>query len=392
MTPEPMAAEGGHVNPCKLLLVANTDWYLYNFRLSLARLLRDRGWEVGLVSPKGDYADALRAEGFRWMEIPMRRSGRFIPQETLTTARIVGLYRRERPDLVHHFTMKSVLHGSIAARMVGIPAVINSITGLGYLYLGHGIAAWSARLVAEPFLRFGLRHSGCRVIFENSSDRDFFVARHLVGEARAIVIEGVGVDLSHYKLGPEPEGLTTVLMACRVLRDKGVGEFVDASRILKSSGKQYRFVMVGAPDPGNPRSIPEDEINRWTKEGVIEWWGQRSHMPEVYAGCHIVALPSYSEGLPTVLIEAAASGRPIVATDIPGNRSVVNSGENGYLVPVGDAQALAKAILTLAEDPHLRAKMGLRGRQRAEEEFDQRAINQRTLEVYESVGFASLST
>lgn len=369
----------------KLLLMANTDWYLYNFRLPIAQRMREMGWEVVLASPEGDYASQIQARGFRWLPIQMSRHGVSILPEWRTLRQITDTYRLEAPDFVHHFTMKPVLYGSLAARRVDIRYVVNTVAGLGYLFGSRRYDMRVARVLLRPLFRHALSGERVRVVFENEADRDYMVARRFVPERRTSVIQGAGVDLERFHPSPEPSGPCNVTMASRLLWDKGVEEFVEAARIVHDQDPGVRFVLVGEPDPGNPSSVPKARIEAWVGEGLIEWWGRRSDMPAVYAQSHIVVLPSYTEGVPTVLLEAAASGRPVVATDIPGCRAAVKDGETGILVPPRDSQALAKAIGRLIHDPRRRREMGRRGRQLMEQRFDQQHIIDATIEVYEGL-------
>jgi glycosyltransferase involved in cell wall biosynthesis len=370
------------MSPGKILLVANTDWYLYNFRLSLARFLRQQGWEVVLVSPAGSFVPELSAEGFRWIEWNVGRRTMSPPREAQAVAGLVRIYRAERPDLVHHFTIKPVLYGSIAARYARVPAVVNSVTGLGYVFLQEGWRGGFIRSLVLPFYRFAFSHPRLRVIFENEQDQATFIRLHLVKDTHSTVIRGVGVNADYFLPVAEPEHeIPLVVFPARMLLDKGLQNLVDAARLLK--GKTcVRFALVGDVDPGNPSTVEELELRAWEQEGLVEWWGFQKDMRSVYQNCNIVTLPSLGEGLPTVLIEAAACGRSIVATDVAGCRDVVTDGVNGLLVPPNQPEALAQAIETLALDPELRRRMGAASRQIALETFTDRQVNQETYAVY----------
>ena len=377
--------EGVIPEPRRVLLIANTDWYLYNFRLSLARSLREAGWETTLISPPGPYTARIQESGFRWLPLPIERAGMSPLMEWATLLRVWRLYRKERPLLVHHFTVKPVLYGSLVARCLGVPAIVNSITGLGHLFLTH---TWSVNLLRRVVLllyRLLFRSSKVRVIFENTSDLQFFLQHGVIRSRQASIIQGVGVDLDRFRPTSEPDGVPVVIQVSRLLWEKGIAVFVEAARKLHEKGVRARFVLVGNPDPGNPSSITQDVLMRWAEEGFVEWWGHRDDMPEVFAGCHIVALPSYGEGVPTVLLEAAACARPVVATDIPGCREVVRHGETGILVAVGDSDALAEALEALIRAPDVRARMGALGRKRAENDFSQKMIASQTIAVYEKL-------
>jgi glycosyltransferase involved in cell wall biosynthesis len=370
----------------KIILFANTDWYLYNFRLPLAKALRARGADVTLLSPPGEYAARLQAEGFRWLAFPLNRKGMNPLAELVTILRLRRLYRRERPDLVHHFTVKPVLYGSLAARLAGIPAVVNSITGLGYLFLGGGTRRRLLRTLARMLYRVSL--GGTRVIFQNEDDRRAFLDLRLVRPEQADLVPGSGVDVTRFVPAPEPAGTPVVLLAARLLWDKGVGEFVEAARRLTV---RARFVLAGDPDADNPAAVPPEQLRAWQEEGVVEWQGWQDDMPAVLAGASVFCLPSYREGLSKTLAEAAACGRAIVTTDVPGCRDVVAHGVNGLLVPPRNADALAEAIAALLADPSLRRKMGAAGRRIAEEHFSIEHVVGATLAVYRQTGLKGLS-
>ncbi|MCX6033378.1 MAG: glycosyltransferase family 4 protein [Chloroflexi bacterium] len=367
----------------KILLFANTDWYLYNFRLELAEALRTRGDEVVLVSPGGAYAPRLQELGFRWVYFPLARRRLNPLVELSTILRLVSLYRREKPDLVHQFTVKCVLYGSLACFLLGIHSVVNSVEGLGYVFTeGGGARRWLRGLV-KLIYRLVLRPTW--VIFLNPDDRLFFLKNHLVNPKRMVMIRSTGVDIRKFTPRPELTGIPLIILPARLLWDKGVGEFVTAARHLRAAGLRARFACVGDIDDGNPGSVHVPQLQAWEKEGVIEWWGWKENMEDVYAQASIVCLPSYyREGLPKALIEAAACGRPIVASDMPGCREVVRHGENGLLVEARDASGLAEALDYLIKNPNIRAKMGAGGRKIAEEEFSLELIIPQTLAVYKS--------
>jgi glycosyltransferase involved in cell wall biosynthesis len=369
----------------KILVVANTDWYIYNYRLALASKLRESGWEVVLVSPPGRYLPRIKARGYRWIPICLNRRGVLPYQEVRSILELARLYDQEEPDLVHHFTLKPVLYGSIAARWRGCGAIVNSVAGLGYLFQSRSLWMRIIRTTIAPLFRYALAGSEVRVIFENEEDRSFFIRRGFVSDWKTRVIQGVGVDLERFRPAMEPAGEIRILMASRLLWDKGVREFVEAARLVEKRRPSVRFILVGEPDAGNPSSIEEGVIRAWVEEGLLEWWGHRQDMPDVYHQAHIIVLPSYSEGVPTVLMEASASGRPVIASNIPGCKAVVREGETGILVPVRDAETLAHAMEVLIENCQLRREMGLKGRKLMERQFDQKMMNTRTMGVYEQL-------
>jgi glycosyltransferase involved in cell wall biosynthesis len=291
------------------------------------------------------------------------------------------LYRQENPDLVHQFTVKCVLYGSLTCHLLGIRSVVNSVTGLGYVFMEGDGRSWLRGLI-KLFYRLVLRSTW--VIFQNPDDRTIFLENHLADPQRAALIRGSGVDVRRFFPQPESPGIPLIILPARLLWDKGVGEFVEAARQFHADGQRARFALVGDCDNENPASVQESQLLAWVKEGVIEWWGWREHMEEVYANASIVCLPSYREGVPKTLIEAAACGRPIVASNVPGCREVVRNGENGLLIEARDASGLAKALGYLIQNPNIRAKMGAIGRKIAEEEFSLELIIPQTLAVYKS--------
>lgn len=368
----------------KLLLVANTDWYLYRFRLALARFLRGQGLEVVLVSPRGSFAPLIQAAGFRWVEWEVGRQSVNPFGELRALLSLMRIFRREKPALVHLHTIKPVLYGSLAARLTRVPAVVRSITGRGYVFLGQDTQARLLRPLVKGLYRFLLYSGAGAAIFENETDRQYFLDRKLVRPGAAYLIEGVGVDVEYYHLLPEPPGKPVILLAARLLWDKGVGTLVEAARLLHDR-MDVRVVLVGEPDEGNPARIEVQTLNRWVEEGCVEWWGWQGEMRSVYAACTVVTLPSLGEGIPTVLLEAAACGRPIVATDVPGCRDVVQEGVNGLLVPPDDPAALAEALGKLLAKKGLRRRMGTAGRKLVEERFSDARVNAETLVVYRSL-------
>jgi len=366
----------------KIILAANTDWYLYNFRRTLALYLRDQGYEVTLLSPTGTYVSILQQDGFRHINWHVGRQSVTPWNELPALVSLLKIYRQERPDLVHHHTIKPVLYGSLAARMAGLSGLVNSITGRGYVFLSKEPKAWLLKGIARPLYRAAFNHPNQAAIFENEEDRQYFIGEKIIPAAKTWLISGVGVDTHRFTPVPEPAGIPVVLLSSRLLWDKGVGVLVEAARLLRKT-TPVRVVLVGAPDPGNPASIPEEQIKAWVSEGVIEWWGWQSDMNAVYQQCTLFTLPTmYGEGLPTALLEAAACGRPLVASDMPGCRSIVIDQLNGLLVPPGDPVALAQALAKLLADADLRGRMGAASRQLVLEKFTVEKVNQATLAIY----------
>jgi glycosyltransferase involved in cell wall biosynthesis len=338
---------------------------------------------VLLVSPDGPYGPRMQAMGIRWLSFPLVGHGLNPLTEIQAVVRLLRLYRRENPDLVHHFTVKCVLYGSLACHLIGMRSIVNSVTGLGYVFMdGGGSRRWLRGLI-KLFYRLVLRRTW--VIFQNPDDREVFLESHLVDPGKVTLIRSSGVDTQRFFPQPEPSSVPLVILPARMLWDKGVGEFVAAARTLRRQSIKARFALVGDSDDENPASVHSSQLREWEKEGVIEWWGWKENMEQVYAQAAIVCLPSfYREGVPKVLIEAAACGRPIVTTDMPGCREVVRHGENGFLIPVRDAGALAKALLDLIKSPSTRREMGITSRIIAEKEFSMELVISQTLAFYQS--------
>jgi len=371
----------------RIVLFSNTAWYLYNFRLPLAKALRQRGDEVIFLSPpseEGDYDQRLLNAGFRWMPFEFSRKGMNPLQDGMSIFRLARLYRGLQPDLVHQFTIKPVLYGSMAARMARIPHVVNSITGLGYIFADPSLKVKIVRQLVKLLYKFGTR--GALMIFQNPEDQELFVSKGWTSPRRSALIRGSGADTARFQPSPIPTGVPVVVMAARLIYDKGVTDFVEAADLLKQRGVKARFQLVGTPDLDNPNSVRPDEIQAWEQAGLVEYLGWQEDMAPVYQSAAIICQPSaYREGVPKTLLEAAASARPLVATDIPGCREIVRPGENGFLVPVHDAPALANALQTLIESPELCAQMGLKGREIVEHEFSQDINISQTIEVYRAL-------
>jgi len=373
----------------KLLLFANTEWYLYNFRRSLALALRDAGHEVVCVSPPGEFGERLRALGLRWVPAPMQRTSLNPLREVVLLRWLRRLVAQEHVDLVHNFTIKCAVYGSLAARLArrapGVPARINAVAGMGYVFISDDLKARVLRPVVRSLMRTAFDGEGARLILQNPDDVALFEGARLVDHRNVRLIQGSGVDCERFR--PQERrapasGRFRVLLAARLLWDKGVGEYVEAARELRAQGRPIDFVLAGDSDPGNPAAVDEARIRAWADEGLIEWRGHVDDMPALFHSVDAMVLPSYREGLPKALIEAGACGLPLVTTDVPGCREVVLDCIDGLVVPVRDARALAAAISRLHDDTALRQRLGIAARERVISQFDERIVLRRTLEVY----------
>lgn len=365
-----------------LVLVITEDWYFWSHRRALARGALEDGFQVTLVSRFAALRERIEAESIRTVDLPFGRLGRNPFAEGVAVGRMVALYRRLRPSVVHHVAIKPVLYGSLAARIVGVPGVVNAIAGLGYAFTGSTPIARVIRGVATTGYRAALRGSNVVTIFQNDEDRSHFVRARMVPPEQTALIRGSGVDLVRFRPVARERDVPVLLYAGRMLWSKGIGEIVEAARLLRRANVPFRLELAGDPDEANPESIPEDTLRRWEEEGIVRWRGQKDDMAAVLSSADVVVLASRREGVPKILLEAAGAGLPIVATDVPGCREVVEHERNGLLVPLDNREALAEALGRLLTDVALRRRMGDASRRKAEAEFDERRVVTETLALY----------
>ncbi|GAB3448856.1 glycosyltransferase family 4 protein [Insolitispirillum peregrinum] len=366
-----------------LLFVVTEDWYFCSHRLPMARAARAAGFDVAVATRVNRHGATIEAEGFRLFPLrELHRQGKNPLQELKAIAELWALYRRERPDLVHHVAMKPVLYGSLAARLAGVGNVVNAMAGLGFVFTARSLKARILKPVISAAFRFLLRRAGSVLLVQNKDDRQHFLDAGLVPAQAVTLIPGSGVDISAFTPTPEPPGTPVALFVGRLLWDKGLGELVAAARLVRDSGVPLRVQIAGDRDPANPACIPETVLAGWAEEGVVEFLGRRNDIATLWAGAHIAVLPSYREGMPKSLLEAAACGRPLISTNVPGCRALVQDGENGLLVPARDARALAQALQRLADDPDLRREMGAVARQQAETIYSEQAVGAAVVALY----------
>jgi len=366
----------------KLIFFITEDWHFCTHRLPLAKAAIKAGFDVILLTNVQSHGDIIRSEGIKVIPLELQRLSMNPLRELGILVRILKIYRSEKPDIVHHVAMKPVLYGSIAAYLAGIPRVVNALAGLGYLFISENRIARVLRACIKRLFSYFLNKNESCLILQNPDDANMLVANGIIDEKRIFLIRGSGVNVSLFVPKPETKQPIAVILPARMLRDKGVVEFVEAASILKSQGCLARFILVGSPDPENPTAISEAQLIKWQQEKLVEWWGNRSDMPEVLEQAHVVCLPSYREGLPKALLEAAACGRPIVTTDVPGCREIVRHGVNGFLVPARDSNSLAVALCKLIEDRDLRQQMGAKGREIVLNEFSEDMVVAEILAVY----------
>jgi glycosyltransferase involved in cell wall biosynthesis len=367
----------------RVLFVLANDWYFYWHRLVLAERIAAAGYDVHVATPSGRFCDPIITAGIPHHPIEIDRQGLNPLSDAATIKRLANVYRELRPDLVHHVAVKPIIYGTIAAKISGVPAIVNAMAGTGYLFVSRQLLARLIRPGVKIAFRFLLNGRNSRVILENGDDRNALIAARLMRPDRGVVMPGCGVDTEAFKPTPPPPGPPLVVLAARLLSYKGVAEFVCAARTLKDRGLRARFALLGDGDPGNPASVPAERLRLWQDEGVVEWLGWQDDVAKVFAQAHIVCLPSHGgEGVPRSLLEAAACGRPIVATDVPGCRDIVHDGDNGFLVPPRQVAPLADALARLIGDSELQQRMGARGRARAVAEFSVDIVARETLQLY----------
>jgi len=381
----------------KFVFFANTDWYLYNFRLSTALRLKDRGAEVVMLSPPGDFGARFAEHGIRWVTLAMDRASLNPVREALTIRQLVRILRAEQPDLLHNFTVKCAVYGAFAARAAKVPAVVNAVAGMGYVFTSNRPKARALRPIVKALMRSTLGGGHSRLILQNPDDAEAFVASRLVPSRMIRVIRSSGVDT--HRFSPAPRIATQrkpmrVLLAARLLWEKGIREYIQAAGLLKQQGRGIEFLLAGTPDPGNPRSVAHRDVKQWVDEGLVDWLGHVEDMPGLLNSVDVMALPSYyREGVPKSLIEGAASGLALITTNQPGCREVVTQhGIDGLHAEPRDAQSLAGLLATLDDDRELLQRLGDRARQRALTDFDERLVIENTFKVYGELLRAPLQT
>lgn len=369
----------------KILFLTTEDFSFWSHRLALARAAKKEGADVLIMTRSGEYRSRLEKEGFRIIPWRISRSSLNPFRELCSFLQVLKAYLLERPDLVHHIALKPIIYGGMAARFCGSIPAMHTVTGLGHAFINATRPMLVLRRVLSSVLAWVFSAPNCKIMVQNDDDRDFVVRERIALPEKTVVIPGFGVDIEKFVPRPESSDTPVVMLPARMLWEKGVREFVEAAAELHERGALVRMVLVGAPDVNNPGCIPETQLEEWAKSGVVEWWGQCDNMPPILCQSHVTCLPSYREGLPKVLLEAAACGRAIVTTNAPGCSAVVRHSENGVLVPIKDSQALATAILGLLQNDDLRRQMGAAGRERAVNEFSDERIARQVLEVYQEL-------
>lgn len=369
-----------------IILVLNGISFFLSHRLPIAIELKRQGYEVHIVCPDAA-PESFAQQGFTYHQVEMSRKGMNPLAEFLVIRKLYKLFRQVKPDLVHLVTIKPYLYGGIAARLAGVPGVVSAVAGLGIIFSQSNAKNKLLRTVLYPLFKFAFGHKNQNVIFQNNDDKQALVDWIHLPQYKTTVIRGAGADLNLYPYLEETNNNPPIVaFAARLLKDKGVEQFVEASRLLQERGVAAKFWLIGEPDLGNTNTVTKQQLDAWQKAGLVECLGYRTDIPQLFTQANIVSLPSfYGEGLPKVLIEAAACGRAVVTTDWPGCRDAITPNETGLLVPIKDPVALADAIQRLIEDQDLRLAMGRAGRELAEKVFAIEKVVAQHMKIYEQL-------
>lgn len=369
----------------KLIFVVTEDWYFYSHRRPMVAAAQDCGFDVAVITTVDKHRAAIEALGVEVIPFAFARKSLNPFRALGQIGRLKRIYRAEKPALVHHIAMKPILFGSLAAWFAGVPCVVNAFAGLGYLFNASSLLALLLRLgLYLPFFAV-LRRRNTWLLFQNKDDLATLQRQGLAVPARARVIRGSGVDINTFAVQPRPpsqDGFSCVY-AGRMIGIKGLQTLKEAFEVLKTRAPQVRLKLYGSPDPANPGSWSERDLRLWAESDNVAYEGRAVDMVPVWAAADMAVQASYGgEGVPKSLLEAAACGRPLVATDVPGCREIVKDHVNGFLVPPCDAQALADAIARLANEPELCAEMGAESRKMAEQDFSAEAVRTQTAAFY----------
>lgn len=373
----------------KVILVANTSWYLYNFRLPLLKELRSAGYTVEAIAPHDEYTHLIQHEGFKIHHWVVTRSSINPFLEMRALADLAKLYRRERPDLVHHFTIKACVYGTLAAKSSRIYRVVNSITGLGHLFVGRRKRTRLLRRALKPVYKAVFTAKRSTVVFQNAEDQERLIQLGITDGERARLIHGSGVDIEHFKPTEDSAGKfhdpVKLLFPSRLIKEKGIYDVLKAFLALRENGEAIELLIAGDIDDGNRSSLSKEDLSALRNDSQIKLLGHVNDMRSLYANSDIIILPSWREGLSRSLIEAAAMERAIVTTDVPGCREVIDHGDSGLLIPPKDPRSLELAITLLLQQPDLARRLGKQARQKVFNEFQVSLVNEKTLGQYKEL-------
>lgn len=385
----------------KIAIISNTDWYVWQFRKGLLKSLKERGHDVFAISPEGDYVRLIESLGVVHIPIIVAGKGMNPLKDLKIFLDLFKIFKREKFDLIHTFTIKPNIYGTIAGRLAGIPVIICSIEGLGYVFsaVQNNLKMHAVKIIASLLYKIAFRYSS-RVLFLNQDDLEYFFSKRLVDMKKTQIIKSCGVNLTEYSPFAM-DGITinrlkqelsingnkvVITMVSRLMWEKGVREFIEAAKILTAKYPEVFFLLVGGIDKENPSAISENYLYEAEHKGYLKWLGHRDDIANILAISDIVTLPSYyREGVPKVILEAMAMSKPIVTTNNVGCKDTVEEGKNGFLVPVRDPVALAGGIERLIKNKSMRIDFGKHSRQLAEREFDENIVIDKTIKIYEAL-------
>ena len=367
----------------KLVFFVSEDWYFYSHRLPLAIAAKKEGFDVYLITKKVSHSELIKEHGINVVNLDLNRGKISLISDFLMFIKLIKILQKIKPDIIHNVALKPILYGNIATLILGINSSVSSFAGLGYIFISDTLIARTINFILRVLFRSTLNRNNNRVIFQNMDDLNLMIDKNFISKNITTIIRGSGVDKKQFRYSVENNETRNIVLASRLLWDKGIGEFVKASEIIRNKNyKNIRFIIVGKLDDQNPSSISKRNILHWQEKKLIEWWGFNDDINKVYQQSNIVCLPSYREGLPKSLIEAAACGRAIVTTDVPGCREIVKDKYNGFLVPPKNAKLLAEAILDLINDNSLRNKMGKNGLKYFQNNFTIENIVSQHIKIY----------
>jgi glycosyltransferase involved in cell wall biosynthesis len=369
----------------RLLFIVSEDWYFVSHRLHLAQAALRVGYEVGLITRVSSQRDAIESAGITVIDWNIIRRSGHPWQEFKSLVHLWRGIRSFQPDIVHAVAVKPVVYAALACRFSGVKARVSALGGLGFIFSSSKKSARLLRPFIVSLFRFALGGKKSLLILQNPDDSKLLLSAGVISKKQMRLIRGAGVDTDAFAPAQILVKNPMIILPARMLWDKGVGEFVDAARHIKAQKPNVRFVLVGTPDNHNPESVPFEQLTKWNEQCIVEWWGRMDNMPEVYRQSSIVCFPSYREGLPKSLLEAASCGLPIVTYDVPGCREVVKDQVNGFLVPLWDSQRMIKALMELLDNPDLCAQMGKAGREMVLNEFSQELVADQTMKVWDEL-------
>jgi glycosyltransferase involved in cell wall biosynthesis len=368
----------------KLIYLAADDGYFCSHRMGLAKAARQT-FDVAVATPFTQHKQSIEQQEIKTLPFDLRRGDKNVLKDIRSIRQIRRIYKSEKPSIVHHIAVKPILYGTLACVFLKKkPKIINAFTGMGHLFTGDKFSTRIIRRLVINYLRIVAHLTKCTFIVQNSDDYELLLKEKIVSKERLYLIRGSGVDTDFYQSSIADGEKIKILCVCRMLKDKGIYELIEAAKILQHNEINAEIVLAGDPDPANPSSLTKEELQSWHNAGIINWLGHQTDIKSLWQNAHIAVLPSYREGLPKSLLEAAAAGKPIVTTDVPGCREVVIPEHNGYLVPAKNAEILAEALTKLALNKELRDKMGKASRVYVENELSLKHVIDATLNLYES--------